>query len=135
MSQEQTTGLIPCDFSDTRDKIEPGVYKVRIKESEFKPDVWTTKDGKKVNSILWTLETFEEKEDKNNGRYIFHGTDVNGPFASRLKEFYLAASGLELEGNIDPTSLYGVEVEVTVGQQKKKPEYTEVKAVRPITHS
>ena len=130
----ETAGLVPCDFSETKDKVEPGIYKVRIKDSKFKQDVWKTKDGKNVSSVLWTLETFEEKEDKNNGRYIFYSTDVNGPFANRLQDLWLVASGLKLEGAFDPTTIYGVELEVTIGQQTKKPEYTEVKAVHPISH-
>lgn len=134
MSTEQTQGtLIAPDFSQTQDKVEPGIYKVRIIDAKL--DKWTGKDGKPdTQYINWRMETFGEAEDKNNGRSIFHRTPTEGKGAFRLQDFYRAATGEALVGNFDYTMLYGREVEITIGQQKEKPEYTEVKAVHPIKH-
>ena len=138
MSEAQTEqiGLITPDFTQSPDLVASGIYKVRIKEVKYKPEAWTTRDGIKVTKLTWTLETFGEEEEKNNGRYIFHGTDINGPFARGLQIFYKAVMQEDLNPGqgFDPQMLYGRELEVTVGPQKKEPQYTEVKAVRPITH-
>lgn len=129
-----TATLVTPDFSQVSDRVGEGIYKARIVDS--KPDVWKGKDGKKDTSVLaWTLETFGEAETKNNGRKIFHRTPIEGPGAFRLQDFYRAAMGEECGSSFDRTMLYGRELEVTVGPQKDKPEYMEIKAVRPITHS
>jgi hypothetical protein len=133
MSTEQQTTLIAPDFSEVQEQVGEGIYKVRIVDG--KPGQWAGKDGKPAtNFINWRMETFGELEDKNNGRSIFHRTATHGRGAFRLQEFYKAAMGEECSGNFDLTMLYGREIEVTVGHQKDKPEYTEVKAVTPLTH-
>lgn len=127
------TTLVTPDFGSVQDRVGEGMYKVRIVDSKF--DKWTGKEGKPdTRYVMWTLETFGEAEDKNNGRRIFHSTAVEGPGAFRLQDFYRAAMGEECAGKFDRTMLHGREVEVTIGTQKNKPEYTEVKAVRPISH-
>ncbi len=129
---EQTT-LIAPDFTEVQDRVGEGIYKCRVITGT--PGKWNGKDGKKDTPFInWRMETFGEAEDKNNGRSVFHRTAISGPGAFRLQEFYKAAMGEDCSGNFDITMLYGKEIEVTVGQQKDKPEYTEVKAVRPITH-
>lgn len=135
MANTQTEGtiLIKPNFSQAPDIVEPGIYKVRIKSAKVKPEAWTTKDNFKVTQVAWTLETFGEAEDKNNGRFIFHRTDADGPFALGLSKFYKAVMGEELTGPFDATMLYGREVEVTVGPQRNNPDYNEVKAVKAIT--
>lgn len=123
--------LIVPDFTDVKDAVEPGVYKARI--VSHKVDQWAGKEGKKDTPyIQWVMETFEEAEEKNNGRKIFHNTPIAGPGAFRLQQFFKGAMGEELRGEFDPTMLYGKQVELTIAPQKDKPEYTEVKAVKAI---
>lgn len=141
--QEQTdTMLIEPDFSEVKDSVAAGVYYARIVDS--KVDKWEGKDDKNgqkkpdTTFINWTLETFNESDEKNNGRKIFHKTPINGGGAFRLKEFYKAAMGEELTGSFDRTMLYGKELEVTIVDGKNRVTgentgYTEVKAVRQIT--
>ena len=137
MDTEQTdqTGLLMPDFTTVPEKIVPGTYKVIIKDAETKVNYRQDRDGKNISAARWTLQTFGEQDEKNNGRHIYHQTDVNGFFAGRFKDLYKAATGKEYEaGPFDPTTLYGLEIEVTVGLQKNDPQYSEVKAVRPISH-
>lgn len=123
--------LVTPDFSQTTDRVGEGVYKVRIIDSKM--DTWKGKDGKKDTTVIaWTMETFNEEEEKNNGRRIFHRTPIEGPGAFRLQDFYRAAMGEECKGAFDASMLYSRELEVTLAPQANKPEYMEVKAVRPI---
>ncbi len=133
-AQTADTGfLVTPNFSDVQDRVGEGIYKARIIDS--KVDQWAGKDGKKPTTFInWTLETFNETEDKNNGRRIFHRTPIEGAGAFRLQEFYRAAMGEDCAGSFDRTMLHGRELEVTIGLQKDKPEYTEVKSVRRLTH-
>lgn len=125
--------LITPDFSSVQDPIREGYYKVRIVDA--KPGEWAARKGKPATRYLnWRMETFGEQDDKNNGRSIFHSTPIEGGGAFRLRDFYKAATGMDLSGSFDYTMLYGAEVEVLIGTQKDKPEYTEIKAVRPISH-
>jgi len=129
----QDTLLVTPDFSGVQDRVGEGIYKARIVDS--KVDQWAGKDGKKPTTFInWTMETFNEVEDKNNGRKIFHRTPIEGGGAFRLQDLYRAAMGEECSGAFDRTMLHGREIEVTIAPQKDKPEYTEVKAVRPISH-
>lgn len=135
MEQGQEQTLITPDFSETKDRVEAGVYKVRVVGS--KVDQWAGKDGKPPTVYIgWTLETFGEVEEKNNGRKIFHNTPINGPGAFRLKDFYKAAMGEECAGAFDREMLLSKEVEITVVDGKDKQGaltgYTEIKAVKPI---
>lgn len=131
--QTQDGTLVVPDFSNVQDRVGEGIYKARIIDS--KVDTWQGKDGKPNTTYIgWTLETFAESEDKNNGRRIFHNTPIEGAGAFRLQDFYRAAMGEDCSGSFDRTMLHGREVELTIGPQKNKPEYTEVKSVRPITH-
>lgn len=128
----QTTLVMP-NFDNVQDRVGEGIYKARIIDS--KVDTWTGKDGKPNTTYIgWALETFNETEEKNNGRRIFHNTPIEGPGAFKLQDFYRAATGMECTGSFDRTILYGTEVELTIGPQKNRPEYTEVKAVKPINH-
>jgi len=129
----QTEFLVTPNFDQVQDRVGEGIYKARIVDS--KVDQWAGKDGKPATTFInWTLETFQEVEDKNNGRKIFHRTPIEGGGAFRLQDFYRAAMREECSGSFDRTMLHGREVEVTIAPQKDKPEYTEVKAVRSITH-
>lgn len=136
MDQQQDTMLIVPDFTEVKDNVTPGVYKARIVDS--KVDQWAGKEGKAPTVYInWTLETYGEQDEKNNGRKIFHKTPINGPGAFRLREFYKAAMGEECQGAFDRTMLHSREVEVTIVDGKDKQGqltgYTEVKAVKPVT--
>lgn len=134
METTDTTLIVP-DFSAVQDTVGEGIYKARIVDSKM--DKWTGKDGKPdTRLVVWTMETFGETEDKNNGRKIFHRTPVEGPGAFRFKNFYQAAMGEEypVGKGFDRTMLHGRELEVTITQQKNNPQYTEVSAVKAITH-
>lgn len=133
MAETQDTMFVTPDFSKVQDRVEAGNYRVRIVDS--KTGTWEGKDGKPSTSyIMWTLETFGEAVDKNNGRRIFHNTAVEGPGAFRLADFYRAAMGEECSGRFDRSMLHSKELEITVGPQKNDPQYNEVKAVKRITH-
>ena len=133
MAQTEGTMLVVPNFDQVQDRVGEGIYKARVTDS--KVDQWKGKDGKpNTTIIIWTLETFGEEEDKNNGRKIFHRTPIEGGGAFRLQDFYRAATGMDCAGQFDRTSLHGCEVELTIVPQKDKPEYSEVKSVRPINH-
>lgn len=130
----ETGFLVTPNFDQVQDRVGEGIYKARVTDS--KVDTWAGKDGKPATTfIAWTMETFGEGADKNNGRRIFYRTPIEGPGAFRLQDFYRAAMGEECPSTgFARDMLYGRELEVTVGLQKDKPEYTEVKSVKPISH-
>ena len=130
---EQNSMLVTPDFSGVQDRVGEGTYKCRIVDTKI--DQWAGRDGKPPTTfIMWTMETFGETETKNNGRRIFHRTPIEGGGAFRLQDFYRAAMHEDCPNQFDCSMLLSRELEVTVGPQKDKPEYTEVKAVRPIKH-
>lgn len=124
--------LITPDRSECADQITPGDYKVRIKEANV--DEWAARDGKPATSYVeWTLETFDEPEVKNNGRFIRYKTPLNGKGAFRISSFYRAATGTSLANgaSFDTEQLLGRTLLATVGMQRDT-EYTEVKAVKSL---
>lgn len=124
--------LVTPNFDLVQEPVGQGVYQVRVVDS--KVDQWAGKEGKPSTTFInWTLETFNESQDKNNGRRIFHKTPIEGGGAFKLQYFYKAATGQDCTGPFDPTGLHGLELEVSVGPQKDKPEYMEVKAVHALT--
>ena len=123
--------FITPDFSQVQDQVGEGIYNARIVDA--KTDKWTGKDGKPdTHFINWRMETFNEADDKNNGRSIFHRTPIHGPGAFRLQEFYKAAMGEECANGFDASMLFGREVQVAIGRQTKNPDYTEVKSVKSL---
>jgi hypothetical protein len=125
--------LVTPNFDQISDTVGEGIYRARVIDSKI--DTWAGKDGKPSTTfIAWTLETFSEAEEKNNGRRIFHRTPIEGKGAFRLQEFFKAAMHEECSGAFDPSALHGKEIEVTVAQQRNNPQYFEVAAVRPIKH-
>lgn len=135
MAQAHTAdiALVTPDFTQVQDRVDEGIYKARVVDS--KVDTWQGKEGKpNTTYIAWTLETFAEAEDKNNGRKIFHRTPIEGPGAFRLQDFYRAAMGEDCSGAFDRTMLHGRELEVTIAKQKNDPQFTEVKSARSINH-
>lgn len=132
MTTQTDTSLITPDFSEVKDSVEAGTYSVRIVDS--KVGTWTGKDGKKdTHFVNWTLETFNEAEEKNNGRKIFHRTPINGGGAFRLQEFYKAAMGEDCPATgFDRAMLLSREIQIIVGPQKDQPQYNEVKTVSAL---
>ena len=121
--------LVKPDFSEIKEDVGPGTYRVMVKKGEVKE--WPN-GGQYVN---WELETFGETESKNNGRRIFHKTSVSGKGAFMLQQFYRAAVGTALTGQFDTEQLVGkqIAVEVIDGVRNGEPTgYTEVKRVKPI---
>lgn len=129
---ENEAGLIMPDFSEVRPPVEDGVYQVVIAES--KVDKWTGKEGKKDTYYIgWTFDTINEKDEKNNGRKIFHNTPITGPGAFKLQDLYKAAMGEECpKTGFDRVMLHGLKLEVTYGRQKNNPEYGEVKSIKRL---
>lgn len=116
--------LVNPDFSDAQDPIEPGEYFVRIEKCEQK----TSKNG---NAYLnWTLKTFNEEEEKNNDRAMWHTTMLEGRGAGMLKDFVKAATGEPPAGSFDTEELIGRELKVVVGQDSEG--RTQIKAVRQV---
>ncbi len=133
MAQLTVDGLITPDFSSTKDRLSEGSYKVRIVNSEVKQ--WPAKEGNPPTTyIAWKLETFGEEVSKNNGRVIFHNTAIEGGGAFRLQDLYVAATGMECPSPFDRTLLHSCEVQIVYGPQKNRPEFNEVKSVKPIKH-
>jgi hypothetical protein len=137
--ETQTTGIqgtlaVP-DFSDAKEEMKIGSYKVYIKNAT--PGVWKAKnpeEGQKdIPWLNWRMETYDETNPKNNGRAIWHKTPLAGGGLFKLQQFYKAATGQELRGSFDYTALYGLTIEVTMGEQKGNPEYLEVKSVKSIS--
>jgi hypothetical protein len=98
---------------------------------------WASKTGgAPTQFVKWVLETFGEREAKNNGRRIFHTTPINGRGAFRCTQFYKAAMKEELKGPFDTQMLFGKALSVTIvdGTDKEgnATGYTEVKAVKPL---
>ena len=127
--------LVSPDFSEVQDDLQPGTYRARITGAKL--DQWPARDGKPATPlVVWTLETFGESEEKNNGRRIFYRTPAAGRAAFRLKDFYKSIVGEELGGNFDTDMFINREVEVVleqqVGQDGQPTRYTDVKAIKPL---
>lgn len=119
--------LLQPDFSQIREDVGPGTYKVRITGAEV--DKWAGKDGKPdTQFVKWEMETFGEAETKNNGRKIWDRTPITGGGAFKLQNLYKAAIGEQLSGQFDTDMLLGKELEVVVVQSARNPEYTEIKS-------
>lgn len=134
----EQTGLVVPDFSEVTDQLSAGTYSVRIVGS--KVDQWAGKDGNPPTTFInWTLETFNESEEKNNGRRLWHKTPVNGKGAFRLQEFYKAAMLTACPATgFDREELLGKELQVTLvdGIDRKSGQptgYTEVKVCKALT--
>ena len=129
--------LIEPDFTDVQDAVDPGIYKVRVKDAKM--GEWE-KEGRVTKYVNWHLETYDESESKNNGRIIFHNTAINGRGAFRLQQFYKAVVGQTLtkeSPSFDLEMLLGKEVEVTIIDGVNRTTgvatgYTEVKSVKAI---
>lgn len=122
--------LVTPDFSEIKEDVGPGTYNGIIKKSEVKE--WP-KGGQYIN---WEIETYGEKETKNNGRRIFHKTSLTGKGSFMLQKFYRAATGQTLTGAFDTDQLLGKQVQVLVvdGTRNGEPTgYVEVKDVRPVS--
>lgn len=124
--------LITPDFSEVRDSISAGTYKVRVVAAE--PGEWST--GTKF--VNWHLETFGESEAKNNGRRVYYRTPIAGKGAFRLADMYQAAMKTPLSAGtaIDTEVVLGKELTAVVvegvDREGNPTGYPEVKAVRPL---
>lgn len=123
--------LVKPDFTDVKDDVTPGTYKVRVKQG--KEGTWPS-GGTYIN---WELETYGEANTKNNGRRLFHKTPLSGPGVFQLQRFYKAATGAVLQGPFDTDALSGksleVEVVASVNRQTGEPTgYIEVAKVRAV---
>lgn len=122
--------LVTPDFSEVKEDVGPGTYKGIIKKAELKE--WP--NGGQY--ISWEIETYGEKETKNNGRRIFHKTATSGKGAFMLQNFYKAATGQPLTGKFETDMLLGKQIELQLadGVRNGTPTgYVEVKTVRPVT--
>jgi len=127
--------FIKPDFTEVAESIVPGEYKVRVKDAQLKE--WAAREDRPARPyIRWELETFGDEKKQNNGRRIWHNTDIAGKAAFRLKDFLSAALKETVTGQFDTEAVMGKEVLVTVVESKGKDGmpngYTEVKTVRPL---
>lgn len=121
--------LIQPSFDEVQDSVEAGTYAVRIVDS--KVDTWSGKDGKPDTPyVLWTMETFNEEDPKNNGRKVFDRTPASGKGAFRLQNLFKAATGEKISGEFETTQLHSRELKVVVALDDKG--YTNVKAYAPL---
>lgn len=122
--------LVKPDFSEIKDEVGPGTYRVRVVKGE--PGEWQS--GTKY--VAWSLSTTDEAEAKNNGRMIFYRTPITGKGAFMFQRLYKALTGEAITGEFDTEQLYGRECVVTVADGKDKEGnptgYTEVVAVRAV---
>ncbi len=127
--------LLTPDFSEVKDSVGPGTYRVRVKAATL--DKWETEKGT-TPYVNWQLETFGESDAKNNGRTVFHKTPIKGGGAFKLADLYKAATGQILNPkapSFDTDMLLGREVEIEVidGMRNGQPTgYTEIKRVRSL---
>lgn len=127
--------LVMPDLSNVKENVTPGTYKVRITGS--KCGEWNNDRGT-TRWVNWEMQTFGEDEAKNNGRYIFHRTPIEGGAAFKFRDFYKAATKAEYKAGtqFDTEQLLGKELVVTVDDGVNKEGsptgYAEVKAVKPI---
>lgn len=122
--------LLQPDFSQIREDVGPGAYKVRIVGANV--DKWAGKDGKAdTHYVKWEMETFGEADEKNNGRKIWERTPITGGGAFKLKNLYKAAIGEDLDGQFDTDMLLGKEMEIVVVEGKNG--YNEIKSYAAIS--
>lgn len=121
--------LITPDFSEVADPVTPGTYKCIVKEGKVKE--WPNGGS----YVEWQLETIGSDDPKNNGRRIYHRTNVAGKGAFMLQQIYIAAVGQSLTGPFDTEQLVGKEIAVEVVDGVRNGEatgYTEVKRVKRL---
>lgn len=128
--------LVKPNLTETTDSVGPGTYAVRITDATL--GSWPARDNKPETPwVNWRMVTFNEAEEKNNGRSVFAKTDLGGKGAFRIKDLYKAAMGEDLDGEFDTDMLMGKELQITVVdginfKTKEPTGYTEVKAFRPL---
>ena len=128
--------LISPDLSEaaesTSEPIPPGVYKVRIEDVELK----NAKSG--ANYLRWKTRIFgaEGELARFNNWPVFYNTMTSGKGAGMLKNLYRSATGEDLTGQFDATTLYAKEVLFTLARGKNQDgsptDWPEVKAVKPV---
>ncbi len=79
--------FVEPDFSEVPEDVIPGTYKVQIVGSEVKE--WSSG----TPYVLWTMQTVDSDDPKNNGRKIFHKTNTRGGGSFTLRDLYRAATG------------------------------------------
>ncbi len=128
---------ITPDFSEAVElaegQVPDGTYKVRVVGVELK-------DSKAGNKYLnWKLEIFgaEGEVARYNNWKVFHRTMISGKGAGMLKSFVKAATGEELQGNLNTDAILGKELTATlkteINPQSGEPSsFPTVKAVKAI---
>ena len=123
--------LVPMDFSGEIKPLSPGIYAARIVAAEVK-------HGKESGNpyVNWQLETFGSPEV--NGKRVFHMTQLQGGYVTKLAELHKAATGQDIDKtakSYDPEMLIGKEVTVTLTSREYNGKtQMEVKAVSSIKH-
>ena len=106
-----------------------GVHFVRIVEAEAKP-------GTKGPIIQWKMETFGNDEINQNGKNIWHRTDISGQYSGMLNLFLKAINPEYVGGEFDTDDCIGKELEVSISYPIDKKtgvtsQYPQVKKVSP----
>lgn len=129
------TELVKPDFSEAKDSVTAGTYKVRVcghKRGEWNNDRGTTP------WINWELQTFGETEEKNNGRRIFFKTPISGGGIFKFENFYKAAMKTPFPrgSDFDPEMIHGKDLQVTVVEttdaEGNLTGFTDVKAMKAL---
>lgn len=119
--------LVKPSFDEVADEVQPGRYTCIVKDAKL--GEWSTG----TPYVNWRLETYGEKDAKNNGRAIWHRTAAAGKGAFQLQRFYKAATGQALTGEFDTEQLVGKKVQVEVAERVYEGKtYAEVKAVSAV---
>lgn len=108
-----------------------GVYKGRITGCESR----TSKAGAPMLNWEFTLFGASDDAAKNNNRKVWMNTMTSGKGAGALKSL-LKAVDAPTAGGFDPETLYGKEVQLTLGVRvgPDGTQYQDVKAVTTIKH-
>lgn len=119
--------LVKPSFDEVADEVQPGEYTCVVKDAKVAS--WQTG----TEYVNWRLETYGEKEPKNNGRAIWHKTPIAGKGAFQLQRFYKAVTGQALTGQFDTEQLINKKVRVEIGTREHDGNvYTEVKKVAAV---
>lgn len=107
---------ITPDFSEVteREPIPPGTYTVRVLEGNLKEG----KNPPHRKYLAWTLGVFgaEGELAGYNNQHIYTNTMCEGRGAARLKSFFNACTGSDLDGPFDTDDLVGCEIEIVVAE-------------------
>ncbi len=120
------------DYSESKfGPVAAGVHFVRVIDAE------ASKTQKGVPLITWTMESFGNENPIQNGKKVWHRTEISGQFSGMLKLFLQAINPEYAGGPFNTEEYLGKELEITVeypmDKQTGQPsQYSRIKRVAPF---